>query len=84
MDEISRETYRTALHEALKQLIITGNALVYLPESGGMRVFHLDRFAVERDPMGNILYICTKESLSYMSLAPEMKAIAPLYARGNV
>ena len=76
MDEISRETYRTALHEALKHLIITGNALVYLPESGGMRVFHLDRFAVERDPMGNILYICTKESLSYMSLAPEMKAIA--------
>ena len=76
MDEISRETYRTALHEALKHLIITGNALIYLPEEGGMRVFHLDRFCVERDPMGNILYICTKEQLSYMSLSQEMKDIA--------
>lgn len=76
MDEISRETYRTALHEALKHLIVTGNALVYLPEEGGMRVFHLDRFCVERDPMGNVLYICTKETLSYMSLSEEMKALA--------
>ena len=76
MDEISRETYRTALHEALKHLIITGNALIYLPEEGGMRVFHLDRFCVERDPMGNVLYICTKEELSYMSLSPEMKELA--------
>jgi hypothetical protein len=76
MDEISRETYRTALHEALKHLIISGNALIYLPEEGGMRVFHLDRFCVERDPMGNILYICTKEQLSYMSLSQEMKDIA--------
>ena len=76
MDEISRETYRTALHEALKHLIISGNALIYLPEEGGMRVFHLDRFCVERDPMGNILYICTKEKLSYMSLSQEMRDIA--------
>ena len=27
MDEISRETYRVAIHEALKNLIISGNAL---------------------------------------------------------
>ena len=76
MDEINRETYRTALHEALKHLIITGNALIYLPDEGGMRVFHLDRFCIERDPMGNVLYICTKEQLSYMSLSKEMKEIA--------
>ena len=82
MDEISRETYRTALHEALKHLIIAGNALIYLPEEGGMRVFHIDRFCVERDPMGNVLYVCTKESLSYMSLSEDMKALAGT-AEGN-
>ena len=76
MDEISRETYRTALHEALKHLIVTGNSLIYLPEEGGMRVFHLNRYCVERDPMGNILYICTKEQLSYMSLTDEMTQLA--------
>jgi hypothetical protein len=75
MEEISRETYRVAIHEALKHLIVTGNALVYMPDDGGMRVFHLDRYCVERDAMGNILYICTKETLSYMSLSDELKEL---------
>ena len=76
MEEVSRGSYRTAIHEAVKHLVITGNALLYVPEDGGARVFHLDRFCVERDPMGNILYICTKETLSYMSLSEEMKEVA--------
>ena len=75
MEEISRETYRVAIHEALKHLIVTGNALVYMPDDGGMRVFHLDRYCVERDAMGNILYICTKETVSYMSLSDELKEL---------
>lgn len=73
MDEVSRETYRTVVHEVLKHLIITGNALVYLPDDGGMRVFHLDRFVVDRDPMGNVLSIATKETIAYSALSEEMK-----------
>ena len=75
MDEISREAYRTGLHEALKQLIITGNALVYLPDEGGLRVFRLDRYVVKRDPMGKITHIATKETMSYKTLSEEMKAL---------
>ena len=75
MDEVSRESYRVAIHEALKHLIIVGNALVYLPDEGGMRVFHLDRYCVERDPMGNILYIATKETISYAALSEEMREV---------
>jgi len=73
MDEISRETYRVGIHEALKHLIITGNALIYLPDDGGLRVFHLDRYVVERDPMGNILKIATKETVSYTTLPDHVK-----------
>jgi hypothetical protein len=51
MDEISREAYRTAIHSALKHLIITGNVMLYLPDEGGIRVFHLDRFVVDRDQL---------------------------------
>ena len=75
MDEISREAYRTGLHEALKQLIITGNALVYLPDEGGLRVFRLDRYVVKRDPMGKITHIATKETMSHKTLSEEMKAL---------
>ena len=75
MDEIAKERYRIAVHEALKQLIITGNALLYMPEDGGMRVFRLDRFVIERDPMGNVLYIATKETVSYAALDEEIKEV---------
>ncbi len=75
MDEISREAYRTGIHEALKQLIITGNALIYLPDEGGLRVFRLDRYVVKRDPMGNIIKIATKETLAYKALSEEMQAL---------
>ncbi len=73
MDEISRESYRVALHECLKHLIVAGNALIYLPDEGGMRVFHLDRYVVCRDPMGNVEKIATKETLSYMTLPENVK-----------
>lgn len=75
MDEISREAYRTGIHEALKQLIITGNALIYLPDEGGLRVFRLDRYVVKRDPMGNIIKVATKETLAYKALSEEMQAL---------
>lgn len=75
MDEISREAYRTGIHEALKQLIITGNALIYLPDEGGLRVFRLDRYVVKRDPMGNIIKIATKETLAYKALSAELQAL---------
>lgn len=75
MDEISRESYRTGVHEALKNLIITGNALVYLPDQGGLRVFNLDRYVVKRDPMGNVTHIATKETLSYKTLDDNLKAL---------
>ena len=83
MDEISREAYRTGIHEALKQLIITGNALIYLPDEGGLRVFRLDRYVVKRDPMGNIIKIATKETLSYKALSEELQALVGQEESGN-
>ena len=73
MDEVTRGAYRVALHEALKHLIITGNALLYLPDEGGLRVFHLDRFVVQRDPMCNLLSVATKESVAFSTLSEEIR-----------
>jgi|TARA_Y100000817_G_C16860466_1_gene545568 hypothetical protein len=76
MEEVSRQSYRVGVHEALKHLVVTGNSLLYLPEEGGLRVFHLDRFVVQRDPMGNPVKIITKETLAYATLSDELKAAA--------
>ena len=73
MDEVSAQSYRVGVHEALKHLIVTGNALLYMPDEGGLRVFHLDRYVIKRDPMGNIIYIATKETINYTALPDEMK-----------
>jgi hypothetical protein len=64
LQEIEASAIRVPVFEALKQLVVTGNALVYLPKKGGMKVFRLDRYVVKRDAMGNLLELITKESVS--------------------
>ena len=79
MDEVSAQSYRVGIHEAIKHLIITGNALLYMPDEGGLRVFHLDRYIVKRDPMGNLLYLATKETVAYNALPQEMQEALGAY-----
>lgn len=75
MNEIETNAIRVGGFEALKQLLVTGNVLVYLPKEGGVRVFRMDRFVVKRDPMGNVLEIITKESVSPEALPQEIKDV---------
>ena len=75
MNEIESEAYRVPVFEALKHLITTGNCLLYLPDEGGMRGFHLDRYITKRDPMGNLIYIITKETLDAKTI-PENARVA--------
>ena len=73
MQEIETQAFRVPVFEALKHLITTGNCLLYLPDEGGMRVFHLDRYVVKRDPMGNLIYLITKENLNAKTLSKEAR-----------
>lgn len=72
MGKVDAEAIRVSAFEALKQLINSGNVLVYLPSSGGMKVFKLDRFVVKRDPIGNVLEIIVKETVDPNTLPPEL------------
>lgn len=74
MGEIESSNLRTALFEALKQLLVAGNVLLYIQPQGGMKVFRLDRYVVKRDPAGNVLEIVTKESLSPMELPDSIRS----------
>ena len=70
---IEASNARAALVETLKLLIVAGNALAHVQETGGLKVFHLERYVVKRDPMGNPLEIITKENLSVMELPEKIK-----------
>lgn len=72
MAEIESENYRPHINEALKQLVICGNALVHLPEEGGMKVYKMDRYVIKADPAGNTQIIILKECISPSSLPPHL------------
>lgn len=76
MKEIEAQNIRVGLFEALKQLIVAGNVLIYLPDEGPMRVIRLDRYVVKRDPMGHVRKIVVKENVAPAMLPPEAAAIA--------
>jgi len=83
MKEVEVNNVRVALFEALKQLIIAGNCLLHFPDEGGVRVFPMSRYVIQRDPMGNPLHIVTKESVSPTTLPEDVQAMIPTDAVSN-
>lgn len=75
MAEVERSGMRSAIHEALKHLIVAGNAMLYLPSNGGVRVYSLDKYVVMRDDSGTLLEAVIKESVSPAVLDDEMLAL---------
>ncbi len=73
MDEIERSGVRTGLFDAVRHLIVTGNALLYFPDGGNMRVVHLDRYVVKRCPLGNVRTVVLMESVSPSMLPEEVR-----------
>ena len=61
--EVETSAVRVGVFEALKQLIVAGNVLLYVPDKGGLRVFNMDRYICKRDPMGNTQSIIVRESI---------------------
>lgn len=60
---------RPTLFEAIKQLIIAGNALLFLPPlEGGIKCYNLRDYVVERDGTGNVIQIVAKDVLSKATL----------------
>jgi len=77
--EVEAVSLRPHLHEVMKHLIACGNVCLYIPpedsDEGRVKVTHLDRFIVKRDPAGNILGLVIKESISAELLPESLKHI---------
>ena len=63
MDYIAASNDRVTIHQALKHLIVGGNALLFMGKDG-LKAFPLSRYVVNRDGNGNVLEIVTKEIIS--------------------
>ena len=72
MDNMEVSNDRVAVYEALKQLIVSGNCLLKLTDTG-LRVFRLENYVIKRDPQGHILKIIIKESLNPATLPNKIR-----------
>ena len=71
MDYIAASNDRVVVHQALKHLIVSGNALIFMAKDG-LKHYPLNRYVVERDGNGNVIEIITKEMVSrkVLGIAP--------------
>lgn len=77
MNFIESNSYRVTLFECLKQLIVAGNALLFIPEPEGsynpMKMYRLSNYVVQRDAYGNVLQIVTMDKVAYSALPEDVK-----------
>ncbi len=76
MDYIAASNDRVVIHQALKHLIVGGNALLFMGKDG-IKNYPLTRYVVNRDGNGNVLEIVTKELISRDVLGYEIPKPEP-------
>lgn len=76
MDSIAASSDRVTVHQAIKHLVVGGNALLYMGKEG-LKHYPLSRYVVERDGNGNVIEIVTKELINKQLLPKEFLAQDP-------
>ena len=62
LESIAASDDRVVVHQALKHLVVSGNALIYMDKER-LKLYPLNRYVVERDGLGNVIEIVTKEKI---------------------
>ena len=76
---IESNQIRVTLHEALKQLVVAGNCLIFLPpKEGGVKLYRLNDYVIQRDAMGNIIQMITVDKLAIATIPKEVLSAANL------
>jgi hypothetical protein len=71
MDSVAASSDRVVVHQALKHLVVGGNALIYMGKEG-LKHYPLNRYVVDRDGNGNVIEIVTKELINKNLLPKEI------------
>lgn len=75
VEQSAASSDRVVIHEALKHLIVGGNALLYIPgKDEPARCYHLPDYVVRRAPNGDVLEIIIREAVTFASLPDGVKS----------
>ena len=73
---IETRQVRVTIKEALNQLVVAGNCLLFLPpDVGGAKLYRLSSYTVQRDALGNVLQIIACDKLTFATLPPDVQAL---------
>lgn len=75
IQELDRGNARSSLSQALKLLIVGGNALVQFLSDGRLKIHPLTSYVVARDTEGTLVEIVVREGLSKESAPPEILSL---------
>ena len=73
--EVEIMAFRPVIHEALRLLVVTGNALIHMDKDGDLRCFRLDNYIIRRRPNGKTDTIVLKEQVYLDALSEEMQTL---------
>lgn len=74
MRYLETNQFRVTIGEGIKQLLIAGNYLFYLPPAeGGIKGYRLNNYVLERDGLGKVFTIVALDHLSFASLPVELQ-----------
>jgi len=79
---IAASNDRVVVHQALKHLIVSGNALIYMGKDG-LKHYPLQRYVVNRDGDGNVTEIITKELIHRDIIGDELPERKPNDPNGD-
>lgn len=77
--ELDRMSMRPKLYEAVKHLIVTGNALMILNKDGA-RVVGIKNFCVRRSMSGQVLELIHQDRMMFDELTPEVQDVCAKWA----
>lgn len=67
---------RPTLFEAIKQLIVSGNALLFLPPlEGGVKCYGLRDYVVQRDGVGNVIQLVARDTLAKGTVPQNIRSL---------
>ena len=76
MNYIETNQVRVTVAEAVKVLVVTGNALLFLPpKEGGMKLYKLHNYVLQRDALGNMVQLVTLDKIAYVALPDDVRAM---------
>jgi hypothetical protein len=75
LEDIAGTNDRTVLFEALRHLLVGGNALLFLNPQGDTRCFHLDQYVVRRGGNGEVKELIVREEIPYGSLPDSTRTL---------